>query len=184
MRVFHTGFEIIKDVDLDRGRKNADFGPGFYMSPDGEFSRRWARERRGASTFVNEYELDLEALDVKTLQRDEEWFDCIFSNRNDAIDRLSSFDVVIGPIANDTIYDLMGITTSGFLDRGQALSLLLEGPVYKQVVVKSRKALSHLRWICASKLSSEDIADYRSLVQAEEAAYQKIVADKVEGFLG
>jgi len=27
--------------------KNADFGQGFYLSPDREFSVRWARERKG-----------------------------------------------------------------------------------------------------------------------------------------
>ena len=59
MRLYHTGLDIIKVPDLDRGRRNADFGPGFYLSPDGEFSRRWARERSGVSTYVNEYELDL-----------------------------------------------------------------------------------------------------------------------------
>ncbi len=183
MRLYHTGFDIIKVPDLDRGRRNADFGPGFYLSPDGEFSRRWARERSGASTYVNEYELDLEGLVVKKLQRDVEWFDYIFRNRNEAVDANASVDVIIGPIANDTIYDVMGVTTSGFLEREQALSLLLIGPLYTQVVIKSPKAVSHLKWLRAERLSVEEMASYRSLVNTEEESFQALFAEKLSEFV-
>ncbi len=182
MRLYHTGFDIIKVPDLDRGRRNADFGPGFYLSPDGEFSRRWARERSGFSTYVNEYELDLDGLAVKSLQRDVEWFDYIFRNRNDAIDSNSTADVVIGPIANDTIYDVMGVTTSGFLEKEQALSLLMLGPIYTQVVVKSPKAVSQLRWLGAEELSQKEIRSYRFLVNAEEDSFQTLFAEKLSKF--
>ena len=30
--------------DFYRGRKNADFGQGFYLTPDREFAYRWAYE--------------------------------------------------------------------------------------------------------------------------------------------
>lgn len=183
MRLYHTGFDIIKVPDLDRGRMNADFGPGFYLSPDGEFSRRWARERSGVSTYVNEYELDLDGLVVKELQRDVEWFDYIFRNRNEAVDANSSVDVVIGPIANDTIYDVMGVTTSGFLEREQALSLLTLGPVYTQVVIKSPKAASQLKWLGAEELSVEEIKSYRSLVNIEEDSFQTLFAEKLSEFV-
>ena len=33
---------MIRDPDIALGRKNADFGPGFYLTPDIEFARRWA----------------------------------------------------------------------------------------------------------------------------------------------
>ena len=40
-------------------------------------------------------------------------------------DTLQSADVIIGPIANDTIYDTFGIITSGFLTHHQAKRLLI-----------------------------------------------------------
>ena len=43
MYLYHVGFEIIKDVDLKYGRKNADFGQGFYLSSDLDFSKKWTR---------------------------------------------------------------------------------------------------------------------------------------------
>ena len=99
--LYHTGFEEIRSPDVHYGRKNADFGQGFYMSPDRSFSERWAKERKGSSTVINTYELLTDGLRIKRLDRDEEWFDCIFSNRNGKSDLLSGYDVIIGPIDSD-----------------------------------------------------------------------------------
>ena len=50
---------------------------------------------------------------IKRLKRDEEWFEFIYNNRRNN-DTMPQYDLIIGPIANDTIYDTLGITTSGF----------------------------------------------------------------------
>ena len=54
MKLYHTSNVEIREPDITRGRRNADFGPGFYLTPDVEFTFRWA----GADAVVNEYELD------------------------------------------------------------------------------------------------------------------------------
>ena len=38
--LYHTGFETIRKPDITIGRKNADFGQGFYLSDDEEFSAK------------------------------------------------------------------------------------------------------------------------------------------------
>lgn len=50
MRLYHAGFEIIRQPDVHFGRRNADFGQGFYLTADADFARRWARARRGQKT--------------------------------------------------------------------------------------------------------------------------------------
>ena len=45
--------------------------------------------------------------------------------------------MVIGPIANDTIFNTMGILSSGFLSPEEALELLRVGPAYTQVALKT-----------------------------------------------
>ena len=42
MRLYHTSNVEIRLPDIRRGRKNADFGQGFYLTPDLDFARRWA----------------------------------------------------------------------------------------------------------------------------------------------
>ena len=184
MRLYHTGYEEIREPDIYHGRKNADFGQGFYMTADEEFASRWARERAGRKTIMNTYELELEGLKVHRFERDADWFEYIFNNRSGHTDYLSEADVVVGPIANDTIFDTLGIITSGFLRSDEAIRLLLIGPKYEQTVVKTPRAAANLRWISSREISGEEIAKYRGIVEAEEKEYQELFAKVMEHMYG
>lgn len=48
MILYHTGTLEIRNPEIDHRRKNADFGQGFYLTPDREFTYRWA----GADAFA------------------------------------------------------------------------------------------------------------------------------------
>ena len=174
MKFFHTSDAIIEHPDIRHGRVNADFGQGFYLSPDYEFSRRWAKR----DAYINEYELDTEGLRVVRLERNEDWFTYIFHNRR-AKDTLDA-DVIIGPIANDTIYDTLGMISSGFLDSKEALELLLIGPEYTQVAIKSDAANAKLRWLGAKQVQvDEAIFEAR---RQEELEYQQLFAACMQRF--
>ena len=179
MRLYHTGFSEIRVPDLHHGRKNADFGQGFYTSPDISFCRRWARERKGQNTYLNTYELETEGLNILLFERTAEWFDFIYGNRSSLPVNSEEYDVITGPVANDTIYDTFGIITSGLLSREDALKLLMIGPVYIQTVIRTEKASSHLHWLKAEILTPDDIASYRSTVALEEKEYQKLFSDEL-----
>ena len=71
LQLFHTGHQIIEKPDIKIGRRNADFGQGFYLSENGEFARRWARKRKDLPTYLNIYELDLQGLSFRRFSRDE-----------------------------------------------------------------------------------------------------------------
>lgn len=62
MRLYHVGDRAIPEPDVHYGRRNADFGQGFYLTPEPEFARRWAGEK----AVLNEYELELGGLTVST----------------------------------------------------------------------------------------------------------------------
>ena len=171
--LYHTGFSEIRVPDVHMGRKNADFGQGFYLSSDLSFSKRWARVRKGMDTYINTYELDTAGLSVRRLGCDEEWFEYIFGNRNGRPDTMAGIDVIIGPIANDIIFDLYGITTSGYLTAAQSLQILSAGPEYTQVVLKTDQAAAALKFLSSEILDERDIRAERELVQREEEAYQE-----------
>lgn len=184
LKLYHTGFDVIEKPDIRIGRRNADFGQGFYLSPDREFSRRWARKRSGCRTWLNEYELDTDGLEIKKLSRDPEWFGYIFSNRFGRRDLLPQFDVITGPIANDTIYDTFGIITSGHLQKDQALRLLMLGGEYVQTVIKTEKAAAALRFTGAQEITEDEIERYRETVRREELKFQKEFAALMEQMIG
>ena len=186
LRLFHTGYEAVPRPDPTVGRPDADFGAGFYLSDDAEFSKRWARIRRGRDTVLNEYEFSLDGLNVLLLDRDEAWYRLIFQNRAGTVglpaDR--DWDVVIGPIANDTLYDTGGLLTSGLLTPAQALSLYRIGPCYRQIAVKSERAAARLRFRSATVLNPEEVARYRDLVRREEEEYLAALAEAAEKMFG
>lgn len=169
MKLYHTGKVEIRDPDIFRGRKNADFGQGFYLTPDMEFARRWAH----GDAVVNEYELDESGLVIHRFERNEDWFHYIFRNRRFR-DGLSA-DVVIGPIANDTIFDTLGVISSGFLKAEDAIKLLMIGQEYTQVAVKTEKAVKRLRWLGSEKISKPDTEFLKAEQDAYSEAFSKVM---------
>ncbi len=165
MYLYHTSKVIIKKPDIYYGRLNADFGQGFYLTTDKEFAYRWARK----DSYINEYEFDITGLDVYTFNRNKDWVEYVFNNRHvkDSLD----VDVVMGPIANDTIFDTLGIISSGLLESEQMLKLLLIGPEYTQVALKSEKAADRLRWIDAKKVNA------KPQNQEEQEEYEKLFTE-------
>ncbi len=180
MKLFHSGYEIIKSPDIKRGRKNADFGQGFYLSDNGEFAGKWLRESKDKTAIVNEYELDTNGLSVRKFERGIEWFEYILANRAGLEDSLKNVDIVIGPIANDTLYDTFGMITSGILEKEESLKLLMVGPCYYQIVIKSNKALSNLKWVKADEIDNSKLRQFASDLKNEEADYQQKIADVME----
>ncbi|MBR2822281.1 MAG: DUF3990 domain-containing protein [Clostridia bacterium] len=170
MILYHTSDREIVSPDIHHGRKNADFGWGFYLTPDRDFTFRWARE----NAVVNEYELDEAGLDIHRFPRDVSWFQYIFHNRR-LQDGLTA-DVIIGPIANDTIFDTFGIITSGYLKPEDALKLLFIGPEYTQVAIKTEKAVKQLRFIRSEKIERMD----REALKMEQNEYQEEFAAAIE----
>ncbi len=171
--VYHTGFAVVQAPDLQFGRSNADFGQGFYLSDDLAFAGRWAKERKDAVVYVNRYRLALNGLKIKRFRRDAAWYDYIFANRAGRPDALTGYDAVIGPIACDTIYDTWGILTSGVIDKATALKAFRLVPSYRQIVLKSEKAVSALQWIEARTITSEEVKQNRAKLRQEEQAYQE-----------
>ena len=166
--LYHTSQIEIPVPDILYGRKNADFGQGFYLTPEYDFTYRWALQ----DAIVNKYELDLEGLQVHFFSRNMEWFEYIFRNRR-AEDTLDA-DVIIGPIANDTIFDTLGIISSGFFDSEKALRLLMIGPEYTQVAVKTTIGAKQLKWIGSDKVTG--VKEYKELLEKEKDEYQELFA--------
>ena len=182
IRLYHAGYEEIKVPDVHRGRKNADLGQGFYMSDSDTFAGGWVREKTGADIIVNTYELDETDLKIRRFDRDQDWFKYIFSNRRSMPDALAEYDLIIGPIANDTIFETMGIMTSGFLSDDEAMQLLCVGPCFMQYVLKTAKAAEKLRFISSAALTRQQIEAGKSFVSAEGEHYMQAFAEVMQSF--
>ena len=142
MLLYHTGPVEIRQPDIRYGRKNADFGQGFYLTPNIEFAEKWAKS---GSACMNTYELNTEGLRVHRFDRDEEWFRYLSANRAGRPDSMPDADVIIGPIANDTLFDTLGILTSGYLSAEEALPLLMIGHQTESIMLAMDDPLMGLK---------------------------------------
>ena len=170
LKLYHTSNIELKNPDVNYGRRNADFGGGFYLSDSLEFAEKWASERESV---VNEYSLDLEGLSIKRFSLDEEWFKYISKNRAGYQDDFGDADIIIGPIANDTLYDTYGIITSGLVSREDSLKLLSVGKRYIQLNVKTEKAAKNLEWNGSRVLTKEEIAASSDALRAEGKEFRE-----------
>ena len=139
-----------------------------------------AKKRKGLDTIFNEYVLDESGLKIKTFERNEEWFNYITNNRQNKDDYLKEYDIIIGPIANDTIYDTYGALTSGMIPMDIVLKILCAGPQYTQIVLKTQKAVDSLKFISSHVIPYEELLNNASSVRKEEIEYQEEMSKILE----
>jgi len=116
MIVYHGGYAEIRKPEIVVGRNTKDFGTGFYCTVIREQAERWAR--RYNTPMVSSYTVrineSLSILEFKTMS--EEWLDFIISCRHG---KPHNYDVVIGAMANDQIYNFISDYIDGILTREQ-----------------------------------------------------------------
>lgn len=112
MILFHGTNEDFTIIDLSKSRTGKDFGLGFYLTSDETVAQRQAERKftqwgKGeARVFAYKWEGEVYA-DLNILRFENysvEWANFILENRqNRTRHNQHQYDVVIGPIANDTI---------------------------------------------------------------------------------
>jgi 23S rRNA U2552 (ribose-2'-O)-methylase RlmE/FtsJ len=127
--LYHGSYLPVKKPDISYSRDNVDFGRGFYTTPIREQAVSWAarfKRRRGQSV-ISAYDLDDAEMrkNVSVLEFDaysEEWLDFIISCRRGK--STEAFDVVIGGVANDKVFDTIEAFFNGFYGKTQAIKRL------------------------------------------------------------
>ncbi len=120
MTVFHGGYEAIPRPEIRIGRNTKDFGPGFYCTIIKEQAQRWARRYDTKMVSIYDVRLDM-GLKIKDFQEmSEEWLDFIIACRGG---KEHDYDIVIGAMANDQIYNYISDYIEGIITREQFWSL-------------------------------------------------------------
>lgn len=137
MILYHGSNTIIEQIDLSKCRPYKDFGQGFYLTEIREQAEQMARRTAsiyGGEPIVTGFEFDesaLSALSVKHFDDpSEEWALFVLANRSkEQTHPTHSFDIVVGPVADDTIATLFRNFNDGIID----LPMLVSGLRYKKI---------------------------------------------------
>ena len=155
MKLYHGSTVTVKNPSLRLGRKNTDFGKGFYTTTDFDQAARWARirsQRAGTeSSIVTVFEIDddlLQSNDIKIMEYNgatENWLNFVVNNRRSA--PLHDYDIVLGPVANDNLYATISMYENGQLSVEAAIVQLNTHTLFEQVSFHTPKALSQIRYV-------------------------------------
>jgi len=110
MILFHGSNMIINEIDLFKCNRFKDFGQAFYLSAEENQALELAESRvdfLGGQPIVNPFEFDenaLKELNVKFFHHYSlEWAEFVWNNRDERQNYVHEYDIVYGPIMNDTI---------------------------------------------------------------------------------
>jgi hypothetical protein len=171
--IYHGSEMIVEEPTFGKGKKNNDFGLGFYCTESDDLAKEWAVSslRDG---FSNRYTLDTEYLNILNLNSPDytilNWIAVLIEHRlfsiktpvarrakSYLIDNFSvnvnAFDLITGYRADDSYFDY----AESFLNNGISVEQLARamklGKLGEQIVIKSQYAFSKL------KFESFDIAE-------------------------
>ena len=148
--VYHGGTQTVEKPLCKIGRKNLDFGEGFYVTDIHSQAVSWAKNtalKRRETPVVNIYSLDKESVlkdfrcKIFTLY-DADWLNFIVENRS-GHNAAKSFDYVEGGIANDRIIDTVNLYMSGLIDFEAALKRLSEHQPNIQICILNQKIIDN-----------------------------------------
>lgn len=160
MRVYHGTTMIVEHPLVNVGRKNLDFGNGFYLTDLEEQAVLWASRpiNKGKRQFVNEYEFDIDAAlngEFRYLKFDAynlDWLNFVVSNRKGG-NEWTQYDIIEGGIANDRVFNTIELYSDGLISDKEALQSLIYEKPNNQICLLNQTIIDrHIRFIQAKEL--------------------------------
>ncbi len=200
--LFHGSKDIIEQPVFGRGRKNNDYGLGFYCTESEEMAREWACTslRDG---FANRYCFDMTNLRVLDLNSEEytilHWASVLISHRlfrpespvagkarqylqeNFAVN-VEAYDLIRGYRADDAYYDFANAFLNNTVTVEQLSQAMRLGRLGEQIVLKSQYAFSKLKFEGYSMADREVFYPKRKMRNDQaDAAFQSMAGEIDDG---
>ncbi len=164
--LFHGASFEISEIKSDGSRGNCDFETGFYLGESYFQAASFVYDVNKSSIYA--FELELRGLNVIELECDIDWMLLVCHFRKmiteydnhpiitELIDKIQNADVIIAPIADNKMYNIMKQFGEGDITTKQAIHSLASSGLGNQYVLKTDKAISKLKEIERIFLSSSE----------------------------
>ena len=173
--LYHGSTEILQKPIYGLGRKNNDYGRGFYCTESEELAKEWACTSN-SNGFANHYKLDTSTLAILNLNSEEysilNWIAIPVSNRLLKLDtpmerrakaylednfmlNVKAYDVVCGYRADDAYYDFADAFLSNAISVNQLANAMRLGNLGTQVVVMSKRSFDCIEFSDSSFADKE-----------------------------
>lgn len=178
--------EIEGEIDIHRGRKNNDFGQGFYAGESYEQAISFVSGFDHSSIYYIKF--NDENLKCKRYQVDQEWMMTIAYYRGtleeyknhpivkSLVEKSRDCDYIIAPIADNRMFQIINSFIEGDLTDEQCKHCLAATNLGMQYVFISKKAVSQAKLMERCYISGNERAYYKN-IRLEES---KLGDDKVK----
>ena len=153
MKLYHGSTVTVKSPNIQKGRKATDFGKGFYTTTNFEQAKKWAILKRnrehGKKAVVSVYEVPDNILDreFSVLRFDgptKEWLEFVVNNRRGK--GKNSYDLIMGPVANDQLYATIRLYEQGVVTADAAIEMLKTHKLFNQLSFHTVKVIPLLKF--------------------------------------
>ena len=142
--VYHWSYTDINEPKIINGKYTKDFGEGFYCTMFKEQAIRWAKKYDSPILNVYEYDED-NSLNIKEFNMlSEEWLDFIINCRKGI---KHNYDVVVGAMADDQIYNYVADLLDGVITREAFWELAKFKYPTHQIAFCTKKSLECLKFL-------------------------------------
>ena len=152
MKVFRGSAIEVKVPEIRKSKFTKDFGEGFYCTKLKRQARRWAMRKDAPVISTYEYTPDkaLSILDFRGMT--DEWLDFIVNCRKGVP---HNYDIVIGAMANDQIYNYIEDFIAGVITREQFWVLAKFKYLTRQICFATEASLKCLSFVESEKISKK-----------------------------
>ena len=147
MIVYHGSYCVVKTPSITFSRDSLDFGKGFYVTSIKTQAINWPErfKKRGKKAYLNSYSLDIDKLKenckVKIFDSyNLEWLDFIIECRNMS-DIYMKYDIIIGGIADDKIYNTIELYQDNLIEKDEALKRLKYYKPNEQICITNQNVI-------------------------------------------
>ena len=200
MIVYHGSDHIIETPLYNGSKRTNDYGYGFYTTENIELAMEWAcSDNRDG--FANIYELNTDGLEILNLNDPQHnilnWLAVLtkyrsywqsgsvaeeaknYLQKNFFVDP-SEYDIVIGYRADDSYFSFAQDFVSGAISLRKLSEAMRLGKLGEQVVLKSEKSFSHIRFIDAEPAAAETYFEKKSVRDRDARRAYRLSRQKEE----
>ncbi|MDR0865210.1 MAG: DUF3990 domain-containing protein [Candidatus Symbiothrix sp.] len=116
MEIYHGGYCSIETPKIIEGKYTKDFGTGFYCTGIKEQAERWAKRYDTPTISFYNFQMANNLNILHFIEMTDEWLEFIVNCRNGV---KHNYDIVIGAMANDQIYNYISDYISGVITKEQ-----------------------------------------------------------------
>ena len=200
--IFHGSDHVVETPVFGGGRKNNDFGRGFYCTESNDLAKEWAVSSL-SDGFSNRYTLDTEYLNILNLNSPEytilNWIAVLVEHRLFSIKtpvakrakqylidsfgiNVNAFDLIVGYRADDSYFDYAEAFINNGITVEQLAGAMRLGKLGEQIVLKSQFAFSKIKF---EGFENADKGTYSVLRKARDddanKTYLKMLEKEVAG---